>query len=62
VGVVHGLQCDTGVIAIEIAVLDKVLDRIDHLEHVQFSGHARRAVSLTFFRRLACSKRASSTV
>lgn len=31
VGVVHGLKGDTGVIAIEVAVLDQVLDRVDNL-------------------------------
>lgn len=30
-GVVHGLKGDTGVIAIEVAVLDQVLDRVDNL-------------------------------
>ena len=32
VGVVHGLQRDTGVIAVEVAVLDEILDCIDNLE------------------------------
>lgn len=32
VGVVHGLQRDTAVIAVEIAVLDEILDGVDHLE------------------------------
>ena len=31
-GVVHSLEGDTGVIAIEVAVLDKVFDSIDDLE------------------------------
>ena len=31
VGVVHGLQRNTGVIAVEVAVLDEVLDGIDDL-------------------------------
>jgi len=31
VGVVHGLKGDAGVIAIEVAVLDKVLDSVDEL-------------------------------
>lgn len=31
VGVVHGLQGDTRVIAVEVAVLDKILDGVDHL-------------------------------
>jgi hypothetical protein len=32
VGVVHGLQRNTRVIAVEIAVLDKVLDGVDNLK------------------------------
>lgn len=32
VGVVHGLEGNAGVIAIEVAILDQVLDRIDDLE------------------------------
>ncbi len=31
VGVVHGLQSNAGVVAVEVAVLDEVLDRIDNL-------------------------------
>lgn len=31
VGVVHGLESDAGVIAVEVAVLDKVLDSVDEL-------------------------------
>jgi hypothetical protein len=31
VRVVHGLEGDTGVIAVEVAVLDKVLDGVDDL-------------------------------
>jgi hypothetical protein len=31
VGVVHGLERDTGVIAIEVAVLHEVLDGVDDL-------------------------------
>ena len=31
VGVVHGLQGDAGVIAVEVAVLDEILDCIDNL-------------------------------
>lgn len=30
-GVVHGLEGDSGVIAIEVAVLDKILDGVDDL-------------------------------
>lgn len=31
VGVVHGLERDTGVIAVEVAVLDEILDGVDDL-------------------------------
>jgi hypothetical protein len=31
VGVVHGLKSDAGVIAVEVAVLNEVLDCIDNL-------------------------------
>lgn len=31
VGVVHGLEGDTRVIAVEVAVLDEILDGVDHL-------------------------------
>lgn len=31
VGIVHGLESDARVIAIEVAILDQVLDRLDHL-------------------------------
>ena len=32
VGIVHSLQRDTGVIAVKIAILDKILDGVDDLE------------------------------
>jgi hypothetical protein len=32
VGVVHGLESDTGVIAVEVAVLHEVFDSIDNLK------------------------------
>lgn len=32
VGVVHGLERNTGVIAVEVAVLDEVLDGVDDLD------------------------------
>jgi hypothetical protein len=32
VGVVHGLERDTGVIAVEVTVLDEVLDGVDDLD------------------------------
>lgn len=31
-GVVHGLEGDAGVIAVEVAVLDEILDGVDDLE------------------------------
>ena len=30
-GVVHGLECDAGVIAVEVAVLHEIFDGIDDL-------------------------------
>jgi hypothetical protein len=30
-GVVHGLEGDSRVIAVEVAILDEILDRIDEL-------------------------------
>ena len=35
VGVVHGLQSDAGIIAVEITILDKIFDCIDNLERYQ---------------------------
>lgn len=51
-GVVHGLEGDSGVIAIEVAVLDKILDGVDDLHTTElvncrllnwlsFIGHIR---------------------
>jgi hypothetical protein len=37
VGVVHGLQGDAGVIAVEVAILDEILDCIDNLPSVRFA-------------------------
>jgi hypothetical protein len=65
--VVHGLEGDAAVIAVEVAVLHEVLDRIDNLEEGDglsewpfgwrvFDIQSR----LTFFRILACSSRASN--
>jgi hypothetical protein len=31
-GIVHGLQRDTGIIAVKVAILDKVFDGIDNLD------------------------------
>jgi hypothetical protein len=62
VGVVHSLQRDAGVIAVEVAVLDEVLDGIDNLnELLDDIWQVVKGWMCTFFRRLACSKRASST-
>jgi hypothetical protein len=35
-GVVHGLEGNTRVIAVEVAILNKVLDRIDNLINLAF--------------------------
>jgi hypothetical protein len=64
VGVVHGLERDSGVIAVEVAVLHKILDGIDDLcresacavQVYEWINH------LTFFNSCACSRRASNTV
>jgi hypothetical protein len=61
VGVVHGLKVDTGIIAVEVAVLHKVFDSINHLQLSDTTHKARRCTKLTFLKRLACVKRASST-
>ena len=62
-GVIHGLEGDAGVIAVEIAVLHEVLDGIDdlgkELEGLELRGSCKR---LTFFSRSACSRRASNTM
>lgn len=63
VGVVHGLESDAGVIAVEVAVLDEVLDGVDDLAATVSicSSWVWDTISHTRFRRLACSKRASNT-
>ena len=40
-GVVHGLQGDSGVIAVEVAVLDEILDSVDNLDHVSVAWRVR---------------------
>jgi len=60
VGVVHCLERDTGIIAVEVAVLDEIFDRIDDLLALEIVLQ-RSMVSLTFFNRSACSRRASNT-
>lgn len=63
VRVVHSLERDTRVIAVEVAVLDQVLDGVDHLRIVIASVMTiwrRGGGWRTFFRRLACSRRASN--
>ena len=61
-GVVHGLKRDTGVIAVEITVLNQVLDGFNNLEFCQLIRFTNGVDCITFFSRLACSNRASSTV
>jgi hypothetical protein len=64
VGVVHGLESDAGVIAVEVAVLDEVLDSVDDLAatvSIFVCCGIGDSKSHTRFRRLACSKRASNT-
>jgi hypothetical protein len=64
VGVVHCLERDTRVIAVEVAVLDQVLDGVDHLQIVTASvmtiWRRGKGAWCTFFKRLACSRRASN--
>jgi hypothetical protein len=72
VRVVHGLERDAGVIAIEVAVVHELFDCFDDLgeesEKKMLAGECflanipRRVRAFTFFRRLACSNRASNTV
>lgn len=45
-GVVHGLQGDTGVIAVEVAILYEILDRIDDLSRMD-GGQSRILCHLT---------------
>jgi len=33
VGIVHGLESDPGVIAVEVTIVDQILDRIDNLAY-----------------------------
>ena len=62
VGVVHGLERDARVIAIEVAVLHEVLDSVDDLFIVRTAFGELCLRECTFFRTLAWFKRASSTV
>lgn len=64
VGVVHGLERDTGVIAVEVAVLDEVFDSVDDLRGMSVCVIRALACTCkyTFFNRFACSRRASSTM
>jgi hypothetical protein len=65
VGVVHRLERDTGVIAVEVAVLDEILDGINDLpKSVPCTAmqSMQSILSLTFLSRSACSRRASSTI
>lgn len=59
--VVHSLEGDSRVIAIEVAVLYEVLDGIDNLGGVN-CGFQPGANSCTFLRMSACSRRASNMV
>lgn len=68
VRVVHGLEGDAGVVAVEVAVLDEVFDCVDDL--VGNSCEIIRRMQMlwyissvrTFFSWLACSRRASNTI
>ena len=62
-GVVHGLEGDAGVIAVEVAVLDEIFDGVDDLFVALVCGLVFEGGCCmhTFFSRLACSRRASNT-
>lgn len=60
-GVVHGLESYAGVIAVEIAVLHKIFDCIDHLLMSVGTWQSLLKLVHTFFNRFACSSLASST-
>lgn len=60
-GIVHGLEVETGVIAVEVAVLNQVFDSIDHLRPLEAGLRYSSLHELTFLKRLAWVKRASST-
>jgi len=66
VGVVHGLEGNSGVIAVKVAVLNQVLDGVGDLAIVSIirllEFQSMRWYKRTRFRRLACSRRASNTV
>lgn len=58
--VVHGLQGDSGVIAVEVAVLDEVFDGVDDLDGLAAGCWLDLGIRTRFIR-LACSRRASNT-
>lgn len=63
-GVVHGLEGNSRVIAVEVAVLHKIFDGLNDLggEQMSITGHAEVAIDAhTRLRREACSRRASNT-
>jgi hypothetical protein len=69
VRVVHGLQCDARVVAVEVAVLHELFDRVDYLVRagrgavlVRYWIVAGSRAFRTFLSRLACSSLASNTV
>jgi hypothetical protein len=61
VRVVHSLEGDAGIIAVEIAILDQVLDRVDRLTLLAEVCRACHDVCCTFLRVSACVRRASNT-
>ena len=63
-GIIHGLEGDSRVIAVEIAVLHEIFDSIDDLSEDQYvvMRKADRGCLGTFFSKFACSRRASNTV
>jgi hypothetical protein len=48
VGIVHGLESNAGIIAVEVTVLDEILDGIDNLTSVNI-GFLSMVETCTFF-------------
>jgi len=61
VGVVHSLQRNAGVIAVEVAVLHQIFDGIDYLHTVSLCLHSGLGGLSTFLSTTAWFRRASST-
>jgi hypothetical protein len=60
VRVVHGLESDAGVIAIKVAVLDEILDGVNHLLEPDPTVSLWAMLECGQYYKSACSRRASS--